>query len=486
MDVREWFVNGPKGVEHGFTLEGDPCAGSRELTIEVRVEGLLASIDGSGNGVVLRDAAGATRLHYTDLSARDADGRALGVTMTAGDAAIGLEVDTVDARFPVVVDPLGWVPTQELLAGDGAAGDGFGNPIAISGTTAVIGAYEKEVGQNPEQGAAYVFAESGGSWSQQAELFASDATMNADFGFAVAVEGETLIVCAPYDDDHGAAYVFAQVGSTWTQTEKLVASDGAASDNFGSSIALSGSTLVIGAPGKTIGTSGLQQGAAYVFAQSGSTWSQQAELLASDGAANDEFGSSVAVSGGTALVGAPGNGNVAAPGAAYVFVQSGSSWSQQAELAPNDGVANDYFGISVALAGGTALVGANQEAVNGNSGQGAADVFVQSGSVWTEVEQLLASDGAANAAFGTSVAISGSTMLVGAPGAGNAQGAAYVYVPSGSLWLQQAELTAGNGVASDNLGAAVALAGSTAILGATGSNQIARRGLRRGLWLPRR
>ena len=141
------------------------------------------------------------------------------------------------------------------------------------------------------------------------------------------------------------------------------------------------------------------------------------------------------------------------------------------ELAANDGIANDYFGISVAIAGGTALVGASQEAVTVNSGQGAADVFVQSGGAWTEVEELLASDGAANAAFGTSVAIPGTTMLVGAPGAGNAQGAAYVYVPSGSLWLQQAELVASNGMASDDFGAAVALAGNTAILGATGSSQ---------------
>ena len=161
----------------------------------------------------------------------------------------------------------------------------------------------------------------------EAELIASDGAANDQFGASVAISGETALVGAPFNHDYqGAAYVFTRSGSSWSQQAELVASDGGAWDQFGESVALDGDTAVIGAPGHQVGSND-QQGAAYVFGGSGASWSQQAELTASDGAAYDEFGWSVAISAGTVLVGAPmhtADGNTY-QGAAYLFGGSGSS-----------------------------------------------------------------------------------------------------------------------------------------------------------------
>ena len=223
------------------------------------------------------------------------------------------------------------------------------------------------------------------------------------------------------------------------QQAELTAADGAFYDFFGSSVALSGDTALVGASGHTVGTNGLQ-GAAYVFVRSGSSWSQQGpELVAGDGAYNDEFGYSVAVSGDTALVGAIEHdvGAKAGQGAAYAFVRSGTVWTQQAELTAGDGIAHDWFGHSVALFGDTAVVGANLARWE----RGAAYVFVRSGSSWSQQgPALVHGDDAASDAFGYSVALSGDSALVGAPwhhvGTNPGQGAAYVFtLPAPALTL---------------------------------------------------
>jgi nucleoside-specific outer membrane channel protein Tsx len=369
----------------------------------------------------------------------------------------------------------GWTQQAELTASDGAAGSNFGISVAVDGSTAVVGA--RTNGPNSSQGAAYVFVESGGTWSQQAELTASDGATDDQFGQSVAVSGSTIVVGAPQHpfslagNGPGKAYVFVENGGTWSQQAELTASDGAAGDNFGHSVAVSGSTAVVGAAGHTVG-SNQGQGASYVFTPSGGTWSQQAELTSSDGAANDEFGNSVAVSGNTAVVGAPGHmiGSNGYQGAAYVFVQSGTTWSQQAELTSSDGAANDGFGDSVAVSGSTAVVGAPDHGIGLNVDQGAAYVFAQSGTAWNQQAELTAADGAAGDYLGNSVAVSDSTALAGTwlhtVGSNVEQGAAYVFVPSGGSWSQQAELTAADGARHDGFGVSVAVSGSTALAGA--------------------
>jgi len=256
--------------------------------------------------------------------------------------------------------------------------------------------------------------------SQQAKLTAADAAANDSFGWSVAVSGSTAVVGAyGKNSNTGAAYVFTRSGSTWSQRAKLTAADAAPSAYFGYMVALSGSTVVVGAPGRNTGT-----GAAYVYAGSGSTWSQRAELTASDPATTAYFGWSVALSGSTALVGAPGNNNYT--GTAYVFTGSGSSWPWQAELTAADGGPGDKFGLSVAIAGPTAVVGAP---LSNAAGTGAAYVFTSPGlaSSWPQQAELTAADAATGDHFGTSVALSTSTLAVGAPWKNSVTGAAYVF-----------------------------------------------------------
>jgi hypothetical protein len=197
----------------------------------------------------------------------------------------------------------------KLTASDGVPGDIFGVSVAISGSTAVVGASSK----NSDTGAAYVFVRSGAAWHQQAKLTAADAQEFDNFGVSVAISGPTVVVGADSKHDlTGAAYVFARSGTAWSQQAKLTAPGPGTIDYFGNSVAILGSTAVVGAPGQT------SPGAAYVFARSGTAWHQQAKLTASDGASRDSFGGSVAISRSTAAMGADGNNS--ATGAAYVFV----------------------------------------------------------------------------------------------------------------------------------------------------------------------
>jgi hypothetical protein len=215
--------------------------------------------------------------------------------------------------------------------------------------------------------------------------------------------------------------VFTGSGATWSQRAELTASDGAAGDEFGWSVAIAKSAVVVGAPGNQ-GT-----GSAYVFTGADSTWSQQARLTASGGAAGDAFGDSVALSGSTAVTGA--YGRKSSTGAAYVFVLP----SQQAKLTASGAAANDNSGVSVAVSGSTAVVGAYGK----NSNTGAAYVFTRSGSTWTQQAALTAPSRARNDSFGFSVAVSGSTAVVGAPGKNSGTGAAYVFTGSGSKWSRR-------------------------------------------------
>jgi hypothetical protein len=367
-------------------------------------------------------------------------------------------------------------PEFKLTASDGAPSAFFGNSVAISGNTAVVGAYHQDLGANFMQGSAYVFTWSGSNWTEQAQLIASDGAQFDHFGYSVAISGDTAIVGAnDYDVggnfSQGSAYVFIRSGSNWTEQAQLIASDGAGGDNFGSSVAISGDTVVVGASWDDVGAEG-NQGSAYVFVRSGNNWTEQAHLIASDGAEFDYLGYSVAISGDTVVVGAA-NHDVGAnddQGSAYVFVRSGNNWTEQAQLTASDGATDDRFGGSVAISGDSAVVGAIYDDVGGNSGEGSAYVFVRSGSIWTEQAQLNASDGAAYDQFGTSVAISGDTVVVGAQeddvGANGDQGSAYVFTRSGTTWTQQAHLTASDGAEMDYFGSSVAVSGDTAVVGA--------------------
>jgi hypothetical protein len=347
------------------------------------------------------------------------------------------------------------------------SGANLGTCLSLSGGTAVVGATYDDTAAGADAGSAYVFVRSGTAWSQQARLVASDGAPGAHFGTSASLSGDTVILGARFQDATGAAYVFVRSGGVWTEQQKLVAPDAAAGDYFGAAVALQGDTAVVGAFYQDEG--GTNAGAAYVFVRSGTIWSFQQKLVSSDLATGHRFGTSVALSGETALVGAPGGD------AAYAFVRSGTTWAEQQKLVPADGGTEDYFGEVAALSGDTAVLGSPYDNDPGGTYQGSAYVFVRAGTAWGQQQKLVASDGAAFDNFGHSVSVSGDTALVGKvgfPGPPPIAGSVYAFVRSGSTWTEQQKLGASDATAGDRFGAAAAVAGDMALAGAPSDDHV--------------
>jgi len=364
--------------------------------------------------------------------------------------------------------------TAKLFAADGASFDEFGFSVSISGNTAIVGAYGASA-TNADQGVAYIFVRTNSIWSFQQKLTASDGAVNDLFGFGVAIDGDTVVVGAAQDnigmnDEQGSAYIFVRSGTTWTEQQKLVASDGDANDFFGENVSIDGDTVVVGAYGGNIAADE-HRGSAYVFVRSGTTWTQQQRLTASDGQINDGLGFDVAIDGDTVIAGAWHDeiGGNNSQGSAYVFTRSGTTWTQQQKLIASDGSAADTFGISVAIENDTAIVGAFFGTVGGVR-RGSAYVFVRSATVWTEQQKLFASDGSNGDEFGRSVAISGNTAIVGAGdddgGSNIGQGSAYIFTRNGTTWTEQQRLIASDRTSGAHFGVSVATSGNKIIVGA--------------------
>jgi len=377
------------------------------------------------------------------------------------------------AAYVFVRDGVTWSQQAYLKASNANSHDWFGYSVAVAGDTIVVGAVlesSSATGVNGDptsnasaySGAAYVFVRDGVTWSQQAYLKASNTGAGDQFGWSVAVAADTIVVGARLEDssatgvngdqtsntsaDSGAAYVFVRDGATWSQQAYLKASNTGVNDGFGSSVALAGDTIVVGANGEDSTATGVNgtgndgafdAGAAYVFVRDGVTWSQQAYLKASNTGADDRFGFTVAVAGDTIVVGAYGEDSSATgvngdqtsntsadSGAAYVFVRAGVTWSQQAYLKASNTDALDQFGVAVAVAGDTIVVGAygedsiatgvNGDQANTSASTGAAYVFVRAGVTWSQQAYLKASNTGQSDEFGYSVAIAGDTVVVGA------------------------------------------------------------------------
>jgi hypothetical protein len=383
-----------------------------------------------------------------------------------------------------------WGQVAKLTASDGWWYDYFGYSVSISGDTVVVGAFR--AGESGHSGSAYVFSRDQGgadAWGQVAKLTASDGTVwMDDFGFSVSISGDTVVIGAYSDDDHGdnsgSAYIFGrdQGGAdAWGQVAKLTASDGAGGDSFGRAVSISGNTVVVGAWADD--DHGDNSGSAYIFGrdQGGvDAWGQVAKLTASDGASDDSFGSSVSISGDTVVVGAYlDDANGQDSGSVYIFGRdqgSAGAWGQAAKQpAPLALTARgDRFGVSVAADGDTVVVGAIEDEENGYS-SGSAYVFVrdQGGAdAWGQVAKLTASDGASEDWFGRSVSISGDTVVVGADyddDSGYASGSAYIFgrdQGGADFWGQVAKLTASDGAALDRFGSSVSISGDTVVVGA--------------------
>jgi hypothetical protein len=372
---------------------------------------------------------------------------------------LGTETAVLASQPSEILFDGSFIETGFIQASDGEHGNRFGRAVAVDGDTMIIGANWTDIDDNGDQGAAYVFTRTGTTWSQQQKLVADDGEANHRFGSDVALDGDTILVSSNLAGA-GSVYVFTRSGATWSQQQKLVADDGVSGDLFGWSLDLDGETAVIGAPG-----SGGFVGAAYLFSYSGTTWSQQQKIIASDAApgVQSQFGSAVALDGDTAVIGADWANS--SQGTVYVFTRSGATWSEQQKLTAADGAAFTRFGFAVAVSGDTLLVGAFLANIGQNNNQGAAYVFTRNGAIWSQQQKLTAADGAASNRFGYAVALDGHRALIGAPNH-MAHGAVYYFARDDTSWSQQQKLIPSNGSSGESFGAAVDLDGDTAVIGA--------------------
>jgi hypothetical protein len=375
--------------------------------------------------------------------------------------AVAVDADTAlvaagGAAYVFVRSGTIWTEQKQLFPSNGTVA--FGSAVALDANTALVGAMSDTVGANGQQGSAFVFVRSGTVWTEQTRLVAPDGEAQDYFGRSVALSGDTAIAGGIFSRE--VAYAFVRSGTTWSFQHKFTSGSGAT--EFGMSVAIDGNTVVIGDSLAGTTSTSYGPGAAFVHVRGGTTWSEQAVLDSGQGAFGYMSGHSASLDGDTAVIGAPQPGLEGHSGEAFVFTRSGTTWTRQARLAPNPpSVYSQEFGVSVSVSGNTTIVGEPER----NNDEGAASVFVRSGTTWSEQTRLQASDRAENWAFGIGVAIDGDTALVGAYGADNLRGAAYVFVRAGTTWSEQAKLVASDGASGDGFGASVSLDRDTAVIG---------------------
>lgn len=357
---------------------------------------------------------------------------------------------------------------QKITAGDPGDMDWFGTNIAIDGDTAVVGAYGADLGALPDEintGAAYVFVRTAGVWAEQQKLIPPTADMEADmrFGYSVGISGDTIVVGAyHYQSVRGVAYVFVRSEGVWSIQQRLEASDPTPSDSFGFATAIDGESIIIGA----YHSSGSGSGSAFVFTRSGTFWTQQQQLFSPDPSVLHRFGFAVAISGDTVAI---GDHTHPPDGAAYVFTRTAGVWSPEQSLAPVD-LDAEGFGWPLALDGDTLAVTDRLGDIETVVDAGAVYVFTRSGTVWTEAQRLTAHDAGQEAGFGQGVDLQGDTIVAGALLADHDglidAGSAYVFRESGGVWSEATQLMADDAATEDGFGFWVGLDGGTAVIGA--------------------
>ena len=486
------------------------------------------------------------------------------VTLTFEPNFLGAHSETVELSFEgaesplfsftltgLSLTPIGLAQEAYLKASNTEQLDNFGESVAISGDLIVVGAASEDssaTGVNGDQsdnsagsffsgsgsGAVYVFRRENGQWMQEAYLKASNTDDGDHFGTSVAISGDVIVVGAPFEESSansvngrqgnndavfsGAAYVFRQENGRWRQEAYLKASNTGGGDRFGTIVDISGETIVVGAPGEDSSATGVNgnqgdddttngSGAVYVFIRRNGRWIQEAYLKSSNTDRSDQFGTSVSISEETIVVGAcdeessatgvdgdQSDDSLSDAGAAYVFQRDNGQWNQEAYLKASNTDARDQFGASVAISGEIIVVGAFEEdssatGVNGDQNNdsrfdsGAAYVFRRENGQWSQEAYLKASNTDRRYQFGTSLAISEETIVVGAIGEdslargvngdendeyeyGRDSGAAYVFRRENGQWIQRAYLKASNTESLDEFGSSVAISGENIVVGA--------------------
>jgi formylglycine-generating enzyme required for sulfatase activity/pimeloyl-ACP methyl ester carboxylesterase len=499
--VQEWFVNDGRGLEHGFSVqERPPGPPDAPLTFVMATRGpLRAEVTGDARGVEYRDEDGKIVLTYAGLRVWDAEGRELDSRFVAAKDGVELQVDAEGARYPLTIDPI--AKQANLLPDEFVVQESFGTHVDISGNTAVVGSIDSETSEP----LATVYVKGDTGWTREAVLRAEYAYGNdRAFMYSVAVSGQTVVIgCEQVFEPgktgfRGGVFVFVRKAPpngppTW-EREDLLHEPGkelsSAGTEFGCAVDISGDTLIVGAAlggginsGDNIAD---DTGIGYIFKRMDGAWTGPAVLRANNPDYGDNFGASVAVSGDTAVVGAPyedgpGNSDLSA-GAAYVFIRgSGGAWSQQAYLRASNAEAEDLFGSEVAISNNDIVVGAHYEdsaakldaggyySLNGAqtseaaaqgdnsaSDAGAAYVFARSGTVWSQQAYLKMPDTVSNAFFGaSSVTVEGDFIVI--------RGQVYQRRP-GVNWRWKANL--------EGAGFYNALSGQAVVANSTGSTAV--------------
>jgi len=320
------------------------------------------------------------------------------------DASGGNTLSDAGAAYIFKREGTSWVQQQKIVASDRGSEDRFGKSVSINGDYAIVGSYYEDQdvsGGNTldKSGSAYIFKRDGTSWVQQQKIVASDRGSGEYFGNAVSISDDYVIVGASYGDkdasggntliNAGSAYIFKRSGTTWTQETKLVASDRENYDYFGKSVSISGDHVIIGAFYEDEDVSGGntldKSGSAYIFKRSGTTWTQEAKITASDRGSVDWFGTDVSINGDYAIVGSvyddedvSGGNTLDKSGSAYVFKRSGTTWTQETKIVATDRESGAQFGASVSISGDFAIVGAREKQAGGFNKAGSAYIFKRS------------------------------------------------------------------------------------------------------------
>ena len=382
----------------------------------------LTSLDAQ-NSTPIKDFVFQSKLSVEEGAAYDAFGFELAVNqnqlwvgapkLTQGEAGLG-------SVYVFAYQDGAWVKTQKLVAMDGEAGDYFGDSIFIHENIALVGAPKAKMAGAADQGAVYIFTYQQGAWSQTQKLMALDGAAGDQFGNSVFTDGHTIMVGAPLVDvggntDQGAIYVFTYQQGAWSQTQKLIVLDGAAGDQLGSSVKLHSKTALISAFMADI-EGRVDQGATYVFNENNGVWVQAQKLVAVDGLAADRLGRVAYFDGTTALLTAyfADVGGNKKQGAVYLFTYQNGNWVQAQRLVAADGAGGDLFGVRAVMKDNLILVGAPFADINGNVNQGAVYMFSNQAGPWAQMQKISAPDGNYNDRFGGGLALEGLNLLVGA------------------------------------------------------------------------
>jgi hypothetical protein len=348
-----------------------------------------------------------------------------------------------------------------------AANDNFGKTVSISGNYAIVGGLLDDVGANTDQGSASIYQYTGNGWQFMQKITDATGAANDNFGYSVSISGNYAIVGAGADDvganaDQGSVSIYQYNGSNWVLMQKITDAAGAGGDFFGTSVSISGDKAIVGELGDDV-TNSINQGSVLFYKYNGSSWVLMEKISDGNGVPGDLFGNSVFMSGNYAIVGAY-QGDIGAnteQGWANVYQYDGSNWVWMQRLTDANGAASDFFGYSVSISSNYAIVGAFGDDFGANSLQGSASIYKYNGSSWVLMQKITDPAGTANDFFGRTVSISGNYAVIGASqddvGINVDQGSASIYQRIGLRWVKLQYITDPAGASNDQFGDAAAI-----------------------------